>query len=57
MKKLSEKEQKEVNEVLKMIGETLLKTMYAIEAENFISCNFTDEDTKEVYHLRIEKVK
>ena len=56
MKKLSKKEQKEVDGILDMVGKTLIKTMNFLEAPNFITCTYEVEGDFN-YHLKLEKTK
>lgn len=56
-KKLNKQQQEDFDKIIQMCGETLIKSMKFIEAENFISCDFILEETNEKYKLEIRKIK
>lgn len=55
-KELTEEEQKSYEELMIMIGKSLLETMRILDAPNFIECTFNSEDADELYTLRFDKV-
>jgi len=55
MEELNEEEKKSLDDILENVGKTLILTLKAIEAPNFIEANYFCEG--ENYKLRIEKIK
>jgi len=55
MKKLTKKEQKEFDSILKNIGQTLIATMDFLEIPNYIDASY--ECNGEKYTLKFKKLK
>jgi hypothetical protein len=53
MKKLNEENQKEFNNLVNQIGQTLISTMNALEIPNYISATYTHNNEK--YTLNFKK--
>lgn len=57
MKTLNLEDQKAMDALLKMIGQSLIGTMKFIDAKEFIECKFIDDKTNEEYELKFKRLK